>query len=70
MIFMGIMLLFASENIKYKLTKKVSYSWLHRNQQHTVTSSNTQNYSQQAANVLTYTIHLTMVSTGDSGQLA
>ena len=36
MIFMGILMLFASEDIKYKLTKKVSYSWLHRYQQHTV----------------------------------
>ena len=70
MIFMGILMLFATDDIKYKLTKKVSYSWLHRYQQHTVTSSNTQNYSKQAANILTYSIRLTMVSTGDSGQLA
>jgi len=52
MIFVGILMLFASDDIKYKLTKKVSYSWLHRYQQHTVTASNTQNYSKQAMALL------------------
>ena len=41
----------ASDDIKYKLTKKVSYSWLHRYQWHTVG--------------MTYTIRLIVVSTGD-----
>ena len=49
MIFMGILVLFASDDIKYKLTKKVSYSRLHR-YRHTVTPSNTENYSKQVAN--------------------
>jgi len=46
----GFWWLFASDDIKYKLAKKVNYSWLHRYQRHTVTPSNTQNYSKKAAN--------------------
>jgi len=41
----------ASDDIKYKLTKKISYSWLHRYQWYTVG--------------MTYTIRLIVVSTGD-----
>ena len=50
MIFMGILVAICSDNVKYKLTKKVSHSWPHRYQRHTVTPSNIENYSKQAAN--------------------